>query len=302
MFQDKRLNLSLIISIGFHIILFLLLAGAKSGSVGYEEIHEITFVDQSYKPQVAKVIKRGSIWGALKDAYKSQELAGAPPGAPSTEAPIDLTARLDRSQAQIDLDRVEMAGGEMMDVIRIADRSKGGMRSTDEILAQKPIQLSRNLPRGAGGGSGTGLPGLPGIEAERPQIRIEHKPPPITRHERADIDVSRTVETSIKTSSRKGTQISVAGPIASRKILKKVLPRYPSSALKQGICGTVVIRLDVYPDGSVKESMLVESSSGYPDLDQVVIKALRRWLFEALPPNVTQEMQWGIITFRFVLS
>ncbi|HID32411.1 MAG TPA: energy transducer TonB [bacterium (Candidatus Stahlbacteria)] len=298
MFRDRRLNLSLLISIIFHTVLFFLLAGSKSDVRSFEEIHEVTFVDQSYKPQVARVIKKGSVWGSLKEAYESQELAGAPSAPPSSEAPIDLTARLDRTQAQIDLDRVELSGGEMMDVIRIADRASGGMRSTEEILAQKPIEISRNLPRGAGGGAG--LPGLPGLEAERPQIRIEHKPPPI-RTTPTDIEVTPQISTQIK-ATKPGTQISVAGPIANRKILKKILPDYPAWALKQGVCGSTVIRLEVYPDGRVKSSMLVEVSSGYPELDQAVINALRRWRFAPLPSSVKREIQWGIITFRFVLS
>ncbi|RKX71698.1 hypothetical protein DRP53_00500 [candidate division WOR-3 bacterium] len=298
MFGDRRLNLSLLISILFHIGLFFLLSGSKSELKRYEEIHEVTFVDQTYKPQVAKVIKKGSVWGALREAYESQELAGAPPAPPSAEAPIDLTARLDRTQAQINLDQVEVGGSDMMDVIRIADRAAGGMRTTEEILAQKPIELSRNLPRGAGGGGG--LPGLPGLETERPQIRIEHKPPPV-RTQPTEIDISEAIPTKIR-SAGPGTQISVAGPIANRRILKKVLPDYPAWALRQGISGTTVIRLEVYPDGRVKSSMLVEVSSGYPELDQAVINALRKWRFEPLPPSVKREIQWGIITFKFVLS
>jgi len=46
----------------------------------------------------------------------------------------------------------------------------------------------------------------------------------------------------------------------------------------------------------------VESSSGYPDLDQVVVDALRGWEFAALGPGVKSEDQWGVITFKFVLS
>jgi TonB family protein len=100
----------------------------------------------------------------------------------------------------------------------------------------------------------------------------------------------------------RGSSFSVAGPISQREITRKLVPRYPKWALDRRISGTVVVRIWVQPDGRVKGAPTVESSSGYPDLDQVVVDALRGWEFAALGPDVKSEDQWGAITFRFVLS
>jgi protein TonB len=82
--------------------------------------------------------------------------------------------------------------------------------------------------------------------------------------------------------------------------MTKVLPKYPAWCLQKGISGVVKVRIWVEASGSVREGTLVEISSGYPDLDQAVVNALKKWRFAPLPKNVVQETQWGIITFRFV--
>ena len=64
----------------------------------------------------------------------------------------------------------------------------------------------------------------------------------------------------------------------------------------------MVVRIWVQPNGQVKGAPTVESSSGYPDLDQVVIDALRGWEFAPLAAGVKSEDQWGVITFKFMLS
>jgi TonB family protein len=94
----------------------------------------------------------------------------------------------------------------------------------------------------------------------------------------------------------------VAGPISSRSITKKIVPRYPKWAVERRISGTVVVRIWVEPNGRVKGAPAVETSSGYPDLDQVVVDALRGWEFAPLGPEVKSEDQWGVVTFKFTLS
>lgn len=192
-----------------------------------------------------------------------------------------------------------------MAVVRIADRATGGVKSTEEILAEKPISLSKSLARAGQGEVGGGglFSGTTGgaLASPAPAIKIETKPPPIRQTQ--SVEATRpVVEEKLAASGTKKTSFSVAGPIAQRAIVGRVLPAYPAWCQQQGISGTVTIRLWVYPDGSIKESMLIEISSGYPDLDQSVINALKRWRFAPLPASVVQETQWGMITFHFVLS
>lgn len=173
----------------------------------------------------------------------------------------------------------------------------GGSQSTDEILSQPSIALTRAPGRG-GGGDGRGVPGIPQPTA---QLTLEH-------HELAN-PAARSLPTisgqdlpKVEVPVSRGTNFSVAGPISQREIIRKQVPRYPKWALDRRVSGTVVVRIWVQPNGQVKGAPTVESSSGYPDLDQVVVDALRGWGFAALGPGVKSEDQWGVVTFKFVLA
>jgi TonB family protein len=300
MLKDKRLDIGIGISIIVHIILFILLSGSSSSSnMSFEDIREVTLIDQSYRPEVAKVVSKGSIWGDVKDTYSDASPSSY--GGDIVTPAIDLDAKLDRSQATIDLERYMEAENGTGDVVRIGSSKNGTMKSTEEILAEKPISLAKNLPRGAGGegGVGIGSSGSIGRKGQAPAIKINKKPPPSTKTSQIGKTVEKQVETKLKVETG-STQISLAGPIANRTILNKVLPKYPSWCLRQGISGVVKIRIWVEPSGQVREGTLIEVSSGYPDLDQAVINALKVWRFAPLPSNVVQENQWGVITFRFV--
>ena len=295
MLKDKRLDIGIVISIIVHIILFILLSGSsRRSSISYDDIREVTFIDQSYRPEVAKVISKGSIWGETKETYSESPSSY---GGDIVTPAIDLDTKLDRSQAKINLDRYLTSDG-VGDVVRIGSAKNGTMKSTDEILAEKPISLAKNLPRGAGGEGGVGGAGSIGRKAEIPAIKIDKKPPPPKVTE-VSKQVEKQVEEKLKVDKTE-TQFSLAGPIANRTILSKVLPKYPAWCLSKHISGVVKIRIWVEPSGKVREGTLIEMSSGYPDLDQAVINALKAWRFAPLPSGVIQETQWGIITFRFV--
>lgn len=302
MLKDKRLDLGIVVSIVIHIALLILLSGS-SGSAGidYEDIREVTLIDQSYRPEVAKVVSKGSIWESAEDTYSEADQSSY--GGEIVTPAIDLDVKLDRSQATIDLDRYMASEGDMGDVVRIGSGEDGSMRSTEEILAEKPISLAKNLPRGAGGESGVGISGSGGKIGQKgttPTIKLDAKTPPPPKTSHIGSKVEKQVETKLKVGTSGETMISLAGPIAGRQIVNKVLPKYPTWCLNQGISGVVKIRVKVNPSGAVLEGMLVEVTSGYPDLDQAAIKALRSWKFVPLPSNVVQEIQWGVVTFKFV--
>ncbi|KPJ73150.1 hypothetical protein AMJ52_04195 [candidate division TA06 bacterium DG_78] len=298
MLKDKRLDIGIISSIIIHIGLFFLLSGSKgAGVIDYENIHEITFIDQSYRPEVAKVVSKGSVWSDVQETYS--EAASSGYGSDIVTPAIDLSVELDRSQAEINLDRYLTTNDMDGDVVKIGSKADGTVKSTEEILAEKPISLVKNLPRGAGteGGVGIGKGGI-GYKAQAPTIKIDKKPPP-PKTTKITKQVETQIEEKLK-SEKAGTQISLAGPIAGRQILNKVLPKYPSWCLQKGISGVVKVRIWVEASGNLREGTLVEISSGYPDLDQAVVDALKKWRFVPLPKSVVQETQWGIITFRFI--
>ena len=55
-------------------------------------------------------------------------------------------------------------------------------------------------------------------------------------------------------------------------------PNYPRRALRRGIEGVVMVRVDVGPDG-VPTSVGISSSSRSRDLDRAAIEAVERWRF-----------------------
>jgi len=263
-----------------------------------EDLIQVDVYDITRRPEVAKVVPRQEVGGGGEPGpADANTMSYTPSGTPDGPT-IDLKAALDRgpSQAKIDLSRYEIdRSGGGMDMVYLG--GKGGSQSTDEILSQPAIALTRAPGRG-GGGDGRGVPGIPQPAA---QLTIEHrelaKPTARSLPAIGSQDLPK-VEAPVS----RGTNFSVAGPISRREITRRLVPRYPKWALDRRVSGTVVVRIWVQPDGQVKGAPTVESSSGYPDLDQVVVDALRGWEFAALGPGVKSEDQWGVITFKFVLS
>jgi len=303
--MPKRMYNFFMFSVLAHLAIFLFVGSHKTTDSGVF-ITEITYEEET--SQMPEALKPQSRVGYLIPPSNFDDMArgveGAGPsgvggyGDASTQAVVDLSTTIDRSQATINLNSYDEGDEGALAVVHIA--SKGGnVKTTEEILAERPISLSKNLPRGTGGTGSMRVGSTIGITQQTPAIKIDKRPPPPTTTNIGK-QVEKQVEQKLKVETGSGTQISLAGPIASRGILKKLLPNYPSWCLSQGISGVVKIKIWVEPSGKVREGALIECSSGYPDLDQAVVNALKAWLFAPLPGTVVQESQWGVITFRFV--
>jgi periplasmic protein TonB len=81
----------------------------------------------------------------------------------------------------------------------------------------------------------------------------------------------------------------------------QVKPRYPDSARRQGIEGTVVVKAYVTEQGGV-EQVQVEQSAGHPDLDQAAVEAVGRWRFEPARRGRRPTAMWVSIPVKFVLN
>ncbi|HDQ99737.1 MAG TPA: energy transducer TonB [candidate division WOR-3 bacterium] len=299
MYGQKRsrvIDIAVVISTVVHIGFIFLAGRARSSSDYAPDLHEVTFMDVTYRPEVAKVMSRAAAPGGPGPVIPDAPTY-APTYAPEIAPALDLSATMERdhSQAKIDLDGFELDRSGGMDVIRLGGEGSG--KSTDEILAQPKVTLSGSLDRSGA----AGLRGHPGVRPPEAQLQIEHRPlaqaPARELPKMAVQDLPQ-----VAAAPTTGSNFMVAGPISQRPITKRVRPRYPKWALDRRISGTVVVRIWVAPNGTVKGAPTVESSSGYPDLDQVVIAALRGWEFEPLGAGVKTEDQWGVITFRFTLS
>jgi len=91
----------------------------------------------------------------------------------------------------------------------------------------------------------------------------------------------------------------ITGQLAGRKIIQKKIPAYPDWASKEGIKAVVGLYFEVLSNGTVKDTVVVQRTSGYPRLDRLASKALVDWLFEPLSAAEYGKIQWGVITFRF---
>jgi len=89
----------------------------------------------------------------------------------------------------------------------------------------------------------------------------------------------------------------IKGPVAGRGILRSEYPTYPEWAQKQGVRGKVVLKFWVLPGGEVSNIEL-QQTSGWSDLDECAVKALKKWRFE---PIKKENVQWGEIPFKFEL-
>jgi TonB family protein len=103
------------------------------------------------------------------------------------------------------------------------------------------------------------------------------------------------------TSRRDIAGASLMGPVADRRLLSYSTPSYPERAKREANEGTVKLYFTVLPDGRVKESIMIEKTSGFEDFDRNATTALRSWRFEPMKSGSTGE-QWGSITFHYRLS
>ena len=77
------------------------------------------------------------------------------------------------------------------------------------------------------------------------------------------------------------------------RYLETMRPPYPQRAREMGWEGTVVLRVEVNPDGTVG-GLAVYQASGYPVLDEAALTAVKRWRFA--PPTD------GAFTFSAVVD
>jgi TonB family protein len=276
-------------------LLFLLFMPKQGSRVKeYELTEQVTLLDQSYPPQASKVVPRAGLF----DGEVSTE--NLPSGLADAQ-PIDLGRKIDRNQVAVNLDRYAPAGA-ITDVIRISKRGEGGGLTTEEILAQAPISLRRAAPQGGAGQMGLiGFQGIGGGVGKPIDIgsapTVRTAPQAVSR---AQTGGNQAQVPTGQTPSR--ASFTVAGPLKGRAIVAKAIPEYPEWARARGLTDVqIAMRLEVTPDGTVRTTIILERSSGYPQWDQSCMSALAQWRFAPLPADVQQEVQWGIITFIFRL-
>jgi TonB family protein len=106
-------------------------------------------------------------------------------------------------------------------------------------------------------------------------------------------------EEKISIAPQKQTALLITGQLSGRSIMRKTSPQYPRWAEEQGIQAQVYIDFTVRADGSVKDSLIVSRTSGYPELDDLAKEALATFIFA---PLSSSEDQTGTAVFVYKLS
>ncbi len=89
---------------------------------------------------------------------------------------------------------------------------------------------------------------------------------------------------------------------AGRRVRYQEPLEYPDWAKEKGIVAKVVLRFKVLPNGSVDSQIIMRRTSGWRQMDELAMKAMRNYLFEPLPPDAPQIPQWGEIALKFVVE
>ncbi|MHA2052267.1 MAG: energy transducer TonB family protein [Candidatus Hodarchaeales archaeon] len=99
----------------------------------------------------------------------------------------------------------------------------------------------------------------------------------------------------------KSTQTYITGPLANRTIIEKTIPGFPLWAKMQGVGASVSLKFTVMENGTVKENIIIERTSGSSEWDRLVVQSLKKWKFAALSKSDIRHDQTGVITFQFVI-
>lgn len=142
--------------------------------------------------------------------------------------------------------------------------------------------LPAPLPAGeSGAASGMQEPGEVAFE-ERPQLIEQAPPPPVAP------PAPRAADPAL---AARDSPVPLSSPA----------PRYPPQAARRGESGTVLVRVDVGPDGVPTSTSLVQSSNSRL-LDKAALDAVRRWRFRPAVVNGHPTVGSVVVPIEFNLD
>lgn len=238
--------------------------------------------------------------------------------APTSSAPPDASIKTISPDKALDLSAVGRqavrVAGPAIQINPNAPVSSGRMRDLGAVAPSGPVSAApaqvkeagitisgdggparrgslggSSLPVGYGRGSGLTISDKPMVRGGGRQVLAPTAPAPAAAVEPAEAG------------GKKKGGMEISGPLAGRKLLSAQMPAYPEWARAKGVEADVLIRFFVNAEGTVLERMLIERTSGYKELDDICMEALKKMVFVPLAAGQTED-QWGIITFRFRLK
>lgn len=85
------------------------------------------------------------------------------------------------------------------------------------------------------------------------------------------------------------------------RAIRRTQPPYPDAARRRGQTGTVHLRLEISPEGAVRQVELA-ASSGFSLLDKAALAAARTWQFEPATENGRPVAEWRRVAVQFQLE
>jgi protein TonB len=98
-----------------------------------------------------------------------------------------------------------------------------------------------------------------------------------------------------------GERISVGGNVQATRLVKKVSPAYPASAMAQGIEGTVLLNAVIGKDGHLISTKVLNRLAD-PDLAAAALDAVKQWQYEPSLLNGVPVEVVTTITINFKLQ
>ncbi|HEV7271315.1 TonB family protein [Pseudoxanthomonas sp.] len=114
----------------------------------------------------------------------------------------------------------------------------------------------------------------------------------------------RVIDIPAVDSGEIGGTTEVAGPLPSATLeyVRATSPRYPINELKNGVEGTVVLRVLVDIDGTPLD-VTIETSSGNRNLDRSALQhVLKTWRFKPAMQNGQAVQAYGLVPIAFNLQ
>lgn len=184
------------------------------------------------------------------------------------DLPSIQRSRLAPQTSQLTEKLVEKAAPAIIKPPSLADTSPLGYkkRGSKSISLDEAREIVQSIPK-------------PQIETSIPKSQVKERP--------EVIQISKE-------------KVKITGQLSGRKVVKSYVPEYPDWAKEKNIEADVAIRFTVTSNGDVREQMTIQRTSGYLPLDKLALEALKRWKFSPLV-NSDQD-EWGVITFRFLLE
>src|SRR3989339_883221 len=212
------------------------------------------------------------------------------------KAPLDKNSKAD--DLGIKLKTRVKDDGKIKEIVGTAEERKKvrELLAMEEKLVENTTRIASKGGGGGGGKPAIGYGGGGGINLKNEDLKKVE-----TKVNIAPVKKAETAAALEKTAVSKSS-VELIGPLQGRGIIVSYMPKYPEWMKEKGVEADIAVRFFVSPSGAVKDEMSIERTSGYPELDKIVMAVLKTWQFEALSRSAKQDDQWGVVTFRFKLA